>query len=112
MAEQGREALLSFIDSYVSSFEAWDILAYLAVYPEALLSLESMARDLGRRPEDLAAAATRLEGSGVLLQAGAGRWRLSSDSQLRASLQGFAEAIDDHKQRLFVLTRLLENLSR
>ena len=112
MVYEHPEPLVSFIDSYVDSFEAWDILAYLAVHPEAHLSLQAMALDLGRRPEDLASAAAKLESRGILVADREGGWTLTPDRALRASLTAFSEAIKDHKQRLFVLTRLLENLSR
>lgn len=112
MTQDNKESLVAFIDTYVGSFEAWDILAYLAAHPEARLSLDEMARDLGRRPEDLAAAAAKLESKGMLGADRGGGWVLSADSGLRATLASFSEAINDHKQRLFVLTRLLENLSR
>lgn len=112
MIEHQRESLVSFIDSYVDSFEAWDILAYLAAHPTAHLSLEAMALDLGRRPEDISAAAAKLEHRGILVADSGDGWFLSPDSDLRAALASFSEAIKEHKQRLFVLTRLLENLSR
>lgn len=112
MMQEHKEPLVSFIDAYVDSFEAWDILAYLAVHPEAHLSLQAMALDLGRRPEDLTAAAGKLEKRGILVADGEEGWSLSPDPTLRAALTAFSEAISDHKQRLFVLTRLLENLSR
>lgn len=112
MTQDHRELLVAFIDSYVGSFEAWDILAYLAAHPEARLSLDAMAHDLGRRPEDLASVAAKLEGKGILVADREGGWVLSADSGLRTALASFSEAINNHKQRLFVLTRLLENLSR
>lgn len=112
MTQDHKESLVAFIDLYVGSFEAWDILAYLAAHPEAHLSLDAMAHDLGRRPEDLAAAAAKLEGKGILVADREGGWVLSADSGLRTALASFSDAINDHKQRLFVLTRLLENLSR
>ncbi len=112
MIDQHKESLVSFIDSYVDSFEAWDILAYLAAHPTAHLSLEAMALDLGRRPEDLSAAAAKLERRGILVADPGDGWFLAPDTSLRAALVAFSEAISDHKQRLFVLTRLLENLSR
>lgn len=110
--QEHRESLVAFVDRHVASFEAWDILAYLSAHPEARLSLEAMALDLGRRAEDLKAAAAQLEKTGMLLAERDGGWSLSPDPGLRQALEMFSAAINDHKQRLFVLTRLLENLSR
>ncbi len=111
--DESREAFLAFIDSCVASFEAWDILAYLAAHPGATLTLDRMAADLGRRPEDLAAAAALLEVRGVLVGEPDGvGWKLTQSPELRADVEAFNQAIANNKDRLFVLTRLLENLSR
>lgn len=112
MVHETRDPLVSFVDEFVGSFEAWDILAYLAAHPDANLSLDDMAVSLGRSPGDLASAAATLEAKHILLPGSGGGWTLSGDPELRRALASFSEAIADHKRRLFILTRLLENLSR
>ncbi|MCL5942012.1 MAG: hypothetical protein M1325_00530 [Actinobacteria bacterium] len=107
-----RGKLVAFVDAYVVSFEAWDILMYFAAHPDGRVDATDLARDIGRRVEELAAAAQELERLGVLAGAEAGGWRLVDTPEIRGGLRLFAEAVKDQKDRLFVLTRLLENLSR
>ncbi|MCL5733997.1 MAG: hypothetical protein M1274_00165, partial [Actinobacteria bacterium] len=75
-------------------------------------SVVDLARDIGRRPEDLSQAAARLSSQGALERDRDGAWQLCADEDFRQGLDTFAKAIHDHKDRLYVLTRLLENLSR
>lgn len=108
-----REILISFVDDYVVSFEVWDILVYFSTRGKDVVSAQELADDVGRRQEDLVRAARGLEERGVLAEAEGERdaWQLTPDPSIRRGLDIFVRSIADHKERLAVLTRLLENLS-
>ena len=111
-ASDDRETLVGFVDAYVPSFEAWDVLMYFAAHPDGPVGPDDLARNIGRRPGDLAAAALQLAEQGVLEPGPDGTWYLSEGSEFRHGLRVFTEAIGDQRRRLLVLTHLLQNLSR
>ncbi|GAB4246862.1 MAG: hypothetical protein Kow00129_07330 [Thermoleophilia bacterium] len=112
MTGDGSERLTNFVDEFVFSFEAWDILAFFAANPGGGFSLAELSRSIGRHPEELVPTVEKLAELGALVPAGDGHWILGGDSDFRSGLQDFADAIDSKKGRLLVLTRLLGNLSR
>ena len=106
------ETLIVFVDCFVLSFEAWDVLMYLAAHPDAPVGPDDLTQSIGRRPADLAVAALSLADQGVLVPGPDGTWFLSEGREVREGLRVFAEALRDPRRRLLAFTRLLENLSR
>ena len=112
IATDDSEILAAFVDSFVPSFEAWDVLMYFAAHADRPVGPDDLTRSIGRRPADLATATLGLADQGVLDAGPDGTWFLSEGREFREGLRLFAEAIHDPRRRLLVFTHLLENLSR
>jgi hypothetical protein len=106
------ETLVAFVDTFVPSFETWDVLTYLAAHADRPVGLDDLTRSIGRRPSDLVDAARELAERGALEPGPDGVWFLSKDEEVRQGLCLFAEAIRDPRRRQQLFIHLLQNLSR
>jgi len=106
--DEGR--LEEWVCLYVPTFACWDLVEYLcAVRPEAV-SLEELARQVGRAPGDLRPAVAHLVGCGVLQQeadGGDARYRFAPTPAVQAELDQLVALLEDHALRLEVVTQIL-----
>jgi hypothetical protein len=104
-------ALARFVDSHVQSLMAWEILLFFQRHPDAVLDEPSLARRLGRRPEDIADDVEFLCRSDILSCAG-GRIGYGPDTSLARSVDRFADACTDRSMRLALVAQVLERIDR
>jgi hypothetical protein len=103
--------LTRFVDSHVRSLMAWEILLFFQRHPEAVLDEASLARRLGRRPEDIRDDIEFLCRSEILSSRG-GLVRYAPEGSLAHSVERFADACTDRSMRLALVAQVLERIDR
>lgn len=118
------ESLRAFIDEYVSSFLAWDIIVLFSHNPGLRGGVGEIAKFLGRNPDDLEEALGELVEKGLVKsaplstptgEANGGQECLEKDclyfyditSELASRVTEFVKALDYREKRLAILTMLL-----
>jgi hypothetical protein len=100
-----------FVDHHVRSLMAWEILLFFQQHPEAVLDVASLARRLGRRPDDIADDVEFLCRSEILSGAG-GLIRYAPGGSLAHSVDRFADACTDRSMRMALVAQVLERIDR
>lgn len=106
--------LESFVDRFVTSFAAWDLLVLLGAHPDLVDTPEQLAQRLGRNPKDIGAAASGMA-EGRVLATGAnpeGERTYGLSAEVRASglVERFTAATADRDWRLELVRRVLAKL--
>lgn len=99
--------LKNFINRYVTSFLAWDIIVFFCKNPGAAGAAGELAVRLGRRSEDIEQAAGGLVEKAVLFSDNA-VFTYRPDDDTRALIDKFVRAIDSREKRLLILTEVLQ----
>ena len=99
--------LRNFINQYVTSFLAWDLIVFFHKNPSADGAADELAGRLGRRPEDIEQAAQELVGKAVLTCDDAVFTYAPSDGT-RLLVDRFVQAINTREKRLLILTEVLK----
>lgn len=99
--------LRDFIDQYVTSFLAWDILVFFHKNPGTADNTNDLSMKLGRRAEDIERAARDLAAKSVL-RADNSLYRYIADDNLRDLIGKFTGALEDREKRLLILTAVLQ----
>ena len=99
--------LKKFIDKYVTSFLAWDLLIFFHTHPWTANGADELALKLGRRAEDIDQAAAELAEKSVLVCEGA-LFSYSPAEETQVLIERFVHALDDREKRLLILTEVLQ----
>ncbi|MDP1808829.1 MAG: hypothetical protein Q8L35_04750 [Actinomycetota bacterium] len=99
--------LRNFINQYVTSFLAWDIIVFFHKNPSAIGAANELAGRLGRRAEDIEQAAQELVGKAVLTCDDTIFMYTPSDDT-RLLVDRFVQAINIREKRLLILTEVLK----
>ena len=99
--------LKSFINQYVTSFLAWDLLVFFHKNPGVADVADQLAIKLGRLTDDIERAAGELAEKAVLKQEH-GIFMYEPDDKVRSRVGEFVSALDDRETRLLILTEVLQ----
>ncbi len=100
-----------FIDKYVVSFIAWDLLVFFARNPGAFDTPEGIARRLGRKADEVQKGLKHLSANSLLTTKKTDRgevYFLSTNPEIRKVLDEFLMRMDNRSFRLNLLSRLLK----
>ncbi len=103
----------SFVESYVNSFVAWDLVLFFRDNPYAVGSPESLAQSIGRRGTDLQLQLERLAGAGILSRENPSRhdaepvYSYHPPDSYREALEEFRSALRDRGARLLIVSWVL-----
>ena len=98
--------LRNFINQYVTSFLAWDLIVFFHQNPSANGAADELAGRLGRRAEDIEQAAQELVGKSVLACDGT-VFAYTPSNDTRLLVDRFVQAINTREKRLLILTEVL-----
>jgi len=99
--------LKNFINRYVTSFLAWDIIVFFHKHPGSVGAAGDLAVRLGRQSEEIEKAAWELVEKAVLISDDTVfTYRPGDDT--RALIDKFVQAIDSREKRLLILTEVLQ----
>jgi len=101
--------VISFVERYVESLLAWDVVVYFQRNPEAVLDAGVLASRLGRHTPEVEAAAQNLCESG-LLECEDGHFVYRPDPKSRAQADKFAAACADRNRRLALIALVLHRI--
>ncbi|HET6352051.1 MAG TPA: hypothetical protein VFG89_07985 [Coriobacteriia bacterium] len=98
-----------FVDRYVNSLLAWDIIVFFERNPDARLENHELAASLGRHPEQTAPEVAHLCDGGILHCQGS-EVAFGPDSEQAEAIQGFVNACEDHSKRLALIAMVLHRI--
>ncbi len=98
-----------FVDRYVGSLLAWDIIVYFNRNPAARIGNEELAERLGRHPEQTAPEVEHLCSGGILSRAG-DDITFSPDPEQQQAIRGFVAACEDRSKRLALIAMVLHRI--
>jgi hypothetical protein len=99
--------LRNFINQYVTSFLAWDLIVFFHKNPGANGPADELAGQLGRRAEDIEQAARELVGKAVLA-CDDSIFMYAPSNDTRLLVDRFVQAINTREKRLLILTEVLK----
>jgi len=100
-----------FVERYVRSLLAWDILVFFHRNPDAVLDVAGLASRLGRRVEEVEPEIDVLCDAHIVQCAG-GLIRYRPTPELRATVGEFVAACQDRGRRLALIALVLHRIGR
>lgn len=100
-----------FVECYVRSLLAWDILVFFHRNPDAVLDCPGLASRLGRRTEEVEPEIESLC-EGRILQRAGGLIRYKPTPELRAQVGDFVDACQDRGRRLALIALVLHRIGK
>lgn len=100
-----------FVERYVRSLLAWDILVFFHRNPEAVLDASGLASRLGRRIEEVEPEIDALCDARIVQCAG-GLIRYRPTPELRVNVSEFVEACQDRGRRLALIALVLHRIGK
>lgn len=100
-----------FVEHYVDSLLAWDILVFFQRNPEAVLDPDGLATRLGRRTEEVEPEVESLCEARILQRAG-GLIRYRPSRELADEVSQFADACRDRGRRLALIALVLHRIGK
>lgn len=107
LADYLSEDLQLFVDTFVVSFLAWDIIVFFHKNSGASITGEQLAANLGRREDDVKRESDLLVDKGFLIDR-RGAYSTSGDEAMRQMTAEFYQALCDREKRLRILTAVLQ----
>jgi hypothetical protein len=101
--------VIGFVDHYVDSLLAWDVVVFFHRNPEASLDAEGLASRLGRRAPEVEATALALCET-KLLTCEDGCFEYHPDPAAREQAGKFASACSDRNRRLALIALVLHRI--
>jgi len=98
-----------FVDRYVNSLLAWDIIVFFERNPDARLDNLELAAALGRHPEQTAPEVEHLCEGGILHCEGRAL-AYGPDPEQAEAIKGFVNACEDHSKRLALIAMVLHRI--
>ncbi len=99
--------LRDFVNRYITSFLAWDLVVFFCKNPGTVDDAGQLAAKLGRRAEDIAQAAAELAEKDIL-KSNNMVFRYSPAEETRVQVEKFVQALNNREQRLLILTKVLQ----
>jgi hypothetical protein len=99
--------IISFVNAYVRSLLAWDIVVYFHRNPESELDTLALAGNLGRKVEEVKPEIDALCTGGILA-CDSGVVRYEPTSEQAAAVEDFVEACQDRNRRLALIALVLQ----
>lgn len=103
--------VIRFVEHYVSSLLAWDILVFFHRNPDAVLDASGLANRLGRRVEEVEVEVQALSDAKILQCAG-GLIRYKPSPELEREVGQFVEACQDRGRRLALIALVLHRIGK
>lgn len=103
--------VIRFVERYVGSLLAWDILVFFHRNPDAVLDPEGLATRLGRRVEEVEPEVQSLCDAKILQCAG-GLVRYKPSPEVGADVTEFVEACQDRGRRLALIALVLHRIGK
>lgn len=100
-----------FVERYVRSLLAWDILVFFHRNPDAVLDVSGLASRLGRRIEEVDPEIDALCDARIVQCAG-GLVRYRPTAELRESVGEFVAACQDRGRRLALIALVLHRIGK
>jgi len=104
-------AVTQFVERYVRSLLAWDILVFFHRNPDAVLDASGLASRLGRRIEEVEPEIDALCDARIVQCAG-GLIRYRPTPELRVDVAEFVEACQDRGRRLALIALVLHRIGK
>lgn len=102
-------SVTQFVDRYVRTLLAWDIIVFFDRNPRTLIDNEGLATRLGRHPDQTLAEVSHLCEAGVLECSG-GVIRFQPSDEHAEAIGGFVAACEDRSKRLALIAMVLHRL--
>ena len=99
--------LKNFVNRYITSFLAWDLVVFFHKNPGTADGAGELAIKLGRRAEDIERAASELADKAILKNDNL-IYGYAPSEEARVMVAKFVQAINDREQRLLILTNVLQ----
>lgn len=103
--------VIRFVERYVGSLLAWDILVFFHRNQDAVLDANGLATRLGRKEEEIEPEAAALCDAKILQCAG-GLIRYKPSPQLDAEVGEFVDACQDRGRRLALIALVLHRIGK
>jgi hypothetical protein len=103
--------VIEFVERYVGTLLAWDILVFFHRNPDESLDYEQLASRLGRRAEEIAPEVDILC-RGQILDCSDGLIRYAPTPEMAERCTEFVEACQDRARRLALIALVLHRLSK
>ncbi len=99
-----------FIQTYLDSFTAWDLISFFYYNPGVVDNLQGLAARLGRSAESVAEALEKLVEKGQVSKKGSPVevYFYTPDEEFKELVELFNQAIEDRLLRLKILSLLLK----
>ena len=108
MVDELSETLRTFIDSYVDSLLAWDVILYLYNEPAKITNVEGLADHFGRSSSEVSQVLARLNKRGLVKNAGSlDRSDFKLSESFAAEVEPFIAALNQRQLRLTILAEVL-----
>ena len=99
--------LKNFVNRYITSFLAWDLVVFFHKNPGTADGAGALAVKLGRRAEEIERAASELADKAILKNSSL-IYAYDPPEATRAQVDKFVQAINDRETRLLILTKVLQ----
>jgi hypothetical protein len=105
-----QDELRERMERLAPTFACWDLLEFAAMARPAAVSLEQMARQIGRSPDDTRPALDHLVACGVFREADQdqGRYRFDPPADVTADIKALIGALAEGSGRLWAVTAVLQ----
>jgi len=107
LADYLSEDLQVFVDTFVVSFLAWDIIVFFHKNPGVAINVEQLAANLGRRQDEVKRESEVLAAKRFLYNR-SGIYTASDDRAMGQNAADFYQALCDREKRLRILTAVLQ----
>ena len=102
--------VMGFVEDHVRSLLTWDILVFFHRNDAEKLDLDSLARRLGRRTEEIKPEVDALCDDGILASE-EGCVCYSPDDEMRETIGRFVEACQERRRRLALIALVLHKVN-
>lgn len=104
-------SVIRFVENYVNSLLAWDILVFFHRNPDAVLDTAGLSSRLGRHIDEVEPEIDFLSDARILQRAG-GLVRYRPSPELREQVAEFSDACQDRSRRLALIALVLQRIGR
>lgn len=100
-----------FINTYVTSFVAWDLIVFFHYNPNVIDSSKNIALKLGRNENEVRKALTELTEKGIL-KLDNEVYSLQLQEEVKEQIENFVKILSDRSQRLQAVSMVLKKITK